>query len=399
MGVLERVGLAGPVALWARTEVTGPVSRVVVARVTRDAHTHSHLRPTSALLLEAEDRATASETDSFAAVLVKADRHGETTVGESLRAYLPNELRYLEEDDVVRVDPLRNRVDVLYRRWSEHNSLLVTERCNSRCVMCSQPPVLRDDGYLVPELLQAIPLMSPETRELGFTGGEPTLLFDGLLQLIRAARDALPDTQLHILSNGRLFVYQKYANRIAAARHPGVVFGIPIYSDIPRQHDFVVQAKGAFDQTIRGLLNLARYGIRVEIRVVVHDQTYQRLPELASFIARHLGFAEHIALMGLETVGYAKTNLDAVWIDPADYQQELLMATRCLDRAGFRVSIYNHQLCLLDRELWKFAVQSISDWKNIYMPECAPCAVRSACAGFFAAGRLRYSNRIRPIIA
>ena len=32
--------------------------------------------------------------------------------------------------------------------------------------------------------------------------------------------------------------------------------------------------------------------------------------------------------------------------------------------------IYNHQLCLIDRGLWPFAVKSISDWKNEYHPEC-----------------------------
>ena len=32
--------------------------------------------------------------------------------------------------------------------------------------------------------------------------------------------------------------------------------------------------------------------------------------------------------------------------------------------------IYNHQLCLIDRALWPFAVKSISDWKNEYHPEC-----------------------------
>ena len=33
--------------------------------------------------------------------------------------------------------------------------------------------------------------------------------------------------------------------------------------------------------------------------------------------------------------------------------------------------IYNHQLCLIDRRVWPFAVKSISDWKNEYHPECA----------------------------
>jgi His-Xaa-Ser system radical SAM maturase HxsC len=400
MGVLARLGIEGPVALWAPVVIVGAGDILpVVARVTRAEATHPFVRGRHALLLDPGAPTPADGADGFAAVLGSADAMRDR---KSLRAngvVLPPELSYLDDEDVVRIDARRRRVDVLYRRWSEHNSLLVTERCNSRCLMCSQPPRFEDDSHLVDDVRRAIELMHPETREIGLTGGEPTLLFGGLIDLIRTARDALPTTQLHILSNGRLFAYLRYAAQIAAVRHPGLVFGVPVYSDLAGEHDYVVQASGAFDQTLRGLLNLARYGIRVEIRVVVHGATYLRLPQLAEFIARNLSFAEHVALMGLETIGYTRRNLAAVWVDPADYQPELVAAAEHLDRAGLRVSIYNHQLCVLDPRLWRFAVRSISDWKNIYVPECEPCIARSRCGGFFASATHRYSSRIRPIIA
>lgn len=396
MGVLARLGLEGAVPLWARVGVSGGTGGVVIASVTRNRDIHPHVRGRRALLVETEAELAADGAPGFAAVLVRCGAGTDASTG-GLSVRLPKELGYIDDDDVVRIDPQARRVDVLYRRWSEHNSLLVTERCNSRCVMCSQPPIDRDDGYLVEDLLRAIPLISPDAREIGFTGGEPTLLLEGLLRLVRAMRDALPATRLHILSNGRLFAYARYAARVAAARHPYLVFGIPVYSDIPGDHDFVVQAKGAFGQTARGLLNLARYGIRVEIRVVIHRLTCRRLPRLAEFIARHFTFAEHVALMGLEPIGYARPNFEAVWIDPHDYQDELVAATHHLDRAGMNVSIYNHQTCVLDPALWRFAVKSISDWKNIYVPECEPCRIRAACGGFFASAHDRHSAHITPI--
>ena len=75
------------------------------------------------------------------------------------------------------------------------------------------------------------------------------------------ARSRLPNTALHMLSNGRLFNYLSLCREIAAIEHPDLMVGIPLYSDIPHRHDFVVQADGAFDQTIRGMMNLARCGI------------------------------------------------------------------------------------------------------------------------------------------
>ena len=81
-------------------------------------------------------------------------------------------------------------------------------------------------------------------------------------------------------------------------------------------------------------MNLERCGVRVEVRVVLHRQTVNRLPQLGRFLARNLPFVEHVALMGLEMMGYVRMNLDALWIDPADYQPQLTEAVRVLLRNG-----------------------------------------------------------------
>jgi len=185
------------------------------------------------------------------------------------------------------------------------------------------------------------------------------------------------------------------AEKFARLKHPDLMLGIPLYSDIASIHDFVVQADGAYDETLRGIINLKRFGVRVEVRVVIHQQTYQRLPQLASFITRNLQFVDHVALMGLELMGFARSNIDALWIDPVDYQRELAEATLTLARAGIRTSIYNHQLCLLDPSIHAFSVKSISDWKNEYMPECAGCSLMSECGGFFSSASLRRSPNIQ----
>jgi His-Xaa-Ser system radical SAM maturase HxsC len=174
------------------------------------------------------------------------------------------------------------------------------------------------------------------------------------------------------------------------------MIGIPLYSDISSIHDYVVQAEGAFDDTIRGIINLKSVGVRVEIRVVLHKHTYERLPDLARFIRRNLTFCDHVALMGLEMTGFTKVNLEQLWIDPKHYQTQLRTAVEILNQAKMQVSIYNHQLCILDPTLIEFSRKSISDWKNEYMPECDGCLRKSECGGFFSSARLRYSDYIKP---
>ena len=59
--------------------------------------------------------------------------------------------------------------------------------------------------------------------------------------------------------------------------------------------------------------------------------------------------------------------------------------------------VYNHQLCLIDREIWPFAVRSISDWKNEYHAECLECSVVDDCGGFFFSAKYRASEHIKAI--
>jgi His-Xaa-Ser system radical SAM maturase HxsC len=263
--------------------------------------------------------------------------------------------------------------------------------------MCSQPPKPINDFHRFEEHLRLIDLIDPDTRELGITGGEPTLFKDQFLQIIDHCKRRLPETALHVLSNGRLFFYRDFARKLAEIEHPDLMLGIPIYSDIDSEHDYVVQARGAFEETVIGLHNLARYQIPVEIRVVIHKQTYRRLPRLAEFIVRNLPFAAQVALMGLEMTGFVNSNLEDLWIDPHDYQRQLVLATETLAAAGMNVMLYNQQLCVLDRRLWPFARKAISDWKNIYFEECSRCDLINECGGLFQSSSLRHSSHVSPI--
>ncbi len=310
--------------------------------------------------------------------------------------FLPSEFNHLGAGDLVRISPDKGSVSVLFQHAARHHSFLLTERCNNYCLMCSQPPREIDDGWIFDELMAAIPLIDPETNEIGFTGGEPTLLGERLVRLIRQCESYLPRTGLHILTNGRAFADSKFTAAFAGTKHHDLMFGIPVYSDLSHIHDYVVQADGAFDETIRGILNLKRHGLKVEIRVVVHKQTYERLPELARFLVRNLTFVDQIVFMGLEITGFTKANLNDLWVDPLDYQPQLVEAVRHVAANRIHVSVYNHQLCITDRALWPYARRSISDWKNEFMPECDSCLLRSECGGFFSSAKLRYSDNIRP---
>lgn len=309
---------------------------------------------------------------------------------------MSSDFSYLGEGDIIRLDPISGAIRTLYRRASPHNTILLTERCNHYCLMCSQPPKRIDDSALLLEARELIELIPQETTNLGFSGGEPTLYGDGLISLLRHTKEYLPKTSVDLLSNGRAFKDGAFTRKYAAIGHPALTVGIPIYSDDPVNHDFVVQSKGAFDDTIEGVLNLKKHRQRVEVRVVIHKQTIDRLLNLCEFICRNLRFVDHVALMGLEITGFTRANLDMLWIDPYEYRDILSEAVLILNSYGMDCSVYNHQLCTVNPDVLGNYRKSISDWKNEYLEECTACKKLNDCGGLFSSSKMfKHSSHIR----
>lgn len=304
-------------------------------------------------------------------------------------------LNHISEDDILYIGTDGN-LRTMYRTNSHQNYLLLTERCNSNCLMCSQPPKDKDDIQHLHDIhLKLIPLIPKDCIEIGLTGGEPTALGQRFFELLSLITYHLPNTEIHILTNGRSFAINKLAEKLSKINNPRIMLGIPLYSDFYQIHDYVVQAKDAYYQTLMGIHNLKRYKIRVEIRVVLHKITIPRLEKLSEFIYKNMPFVDHIAFMGLEIMGYTKANLNDLWIDPVDYMVELEKSVSFLARRKMHVSIYNTPLCLLPVDIWTFNRKSISDWKNIYFDECNKCILKEECGGLFASAEKKHSEHIK----
>lgn len=383
--------------LWGRTEPwqwPGPQGR----RVWALSDTPAPSRPADAYVVETGQGQPPAGYDLY---LLKSDSPLAARASPALAGrgavVLPEELDHLQAGDVIGLSADGRHLAVLWRAAATHNSLLLTEQCDNYCLMCSQPPRDRNDRWRFDQAAEVISLLPPDTAGLSFTGGEPTLDAERFLNLLHFTSQTLPEAEIHILSNGRRFADPTFTAAYAAVDNPRVMVGIPLYGTEPGLHDYVVQARGAFDDTMRGILNLGAFDQRIEIRVVLHRLTAPVIVEIAEYIARNIPFVDQVALMGLEIMGLARANLAEVWIDPFDYRADLSEAALLLDGAGIRTMIYNHQLCLLEPPAWPFAVKSISDWKNEYDPVCDDCHVRAGCGGFFHSAKHRSSAHIHPI--
>jgi His-Xaa-Ser system radical SAM maturase HxsC len=254
--------------------------------------------------------------------------------------------------------------------------------------MCSQPPLKGDDiDFLFEENLRIIQAAPSALKDIGITGGEPTLLQDKLFLLIQQIKCYLPNAQIHILSNGRAFLNRNYTKRLAETCESKLLLGIPLHSDYVHDHDYIAHAKNAYNETLKGLYNLAEFNIKIELRIVINKLNFERLPQLSNFIFKNLPFVNYISFMGLEDTGYAIKNQKDIWIDPKNYALQLERAVLNLATWNMNVSIFNLPLCNLPPSLHEFARKSISDWKVKFLPKCNNCILKNNCCGLFATSK------------
>lgn len=280
-----------------------------------------------------------------------------------------------------------------YEMSSTSNAIFITGKCNHRCIMCPQPPVTNEMD-LTPFNMKLISLFDKHTKEIGITGGEPTMIGEKLFDIIGQIKKYIPKAAISILSNGVRFADKEYARKLALCNCRDLQIDVPIFSDIADMHNCIVGAN-TFYKTVKGLYNLALLGISVGIRIVVHKKTYTRLPQLADYIYHNFPFVCNVAFMQMETIGMAEENIKDLWIDPYDYNEQLEEAIKILQTRGIPASIYNAQLCILPESIRDYAVQSISEWKDIYLEECDGCKLKNSCGGFFASNKDYHSRYIK----
>ena len=311
-----------------------------------------------------------------------------------------NEFDLISNDARVHLDPnldivpfdfvtiINSKIRLVYSARFKSNTVFTTVRCNSNCIMCSQPPLENEDGkfnlaiwYKINELIE-----ENEIKSLGFSGGEPTILGEDLVHLINALTSKHLDLSIDVLSNGRRLGQNSGKELLKKFKHPErVQFCIPLYSGISYYHDYIVQARKSFWDTVNALFNCNYFGFKTEVRLVIQKDTIENLGYFVKFIRKNLWFVNHFALMGLEQVGYAKSRFDEIDVTNSLKSNELFQQALVeLSHEGLNVSIYNLPICYLPTQVHKYARQSISEWKNSYHSDCDSCNKKSECSGFFS---------------
>lgn len=287
----------------------------------------------------------------------------------------------------------------VYQANSIENALVLSDKCNSSCVMCPYSDhYRRNAGIVCPEqVLKLINYIVTYPEHLTITGGEPTLIGEGIFDILELLKEKIPKTEYLFLTNGRTFSDREYFERMIDVLPPYTCFGIPIYGDSPQSHDKITRAEGSFVQAVQGIQNLMNAGIAVEIRIVVSRLNGDNLSNIARFILKYLNKAFTVNFVGLEMCGNAARNRDLVWMDYPEAFSFMKEAVNILCENNIRVGIYNFPLCSVQKGYWHLCKKSISGYKIVYYDECEKCEVKELCGGIFRSTFLLEKPEVKPV--
>lgn len=287
-----------------------------------------------------------------------------------------------------------------YDNKSLDNAILVTNRCNSNCIMCPTAEVIRksNEEYTGKQLVALARHIPSDAAHITITGGEPFLIKKDMFELLQYLKETLPLVSYLLLTNGRAFCSKEYTELFKQTVPPDLELGIPLHGYNSETHDYIVQSYGAFKQTYLGLKHLLSIGAKVELRIVVSKLNENFITEISQLIAKEFLGVTSVKFIGLEMTGNAAVNREKVWID---YQTAFNKSKQGIDlliKAGINVGIYNFPLCAVEKKYWSICEKSISPYKIRYANQCEECKVKDACGGMFS-GTIRLAkDNVVPVM-
>lgn len=282
--------------------------------------------------------------------------------------------------DIVLLEPEFDRVSRWIRHSSEHNTLLVTERCDQLCIMCSQPPKKTHIDMF--DHMEKACLLAPQNMMIGFSGGEPLLFKEQLFALLETVHAQRPDLTFHILTNAQ-HITDSDITRLRGEAFKSVLWGVPLYSSDPILHDQIVGKIGAFELLMTTLPRMALAGLQIELRTVLLKHNYDELEDTGRFVVNKLPFISIWAIMQLEKIGFARNRWAEQFVDHSGDLSPLQAAVSLGVSRGLEVSLYNIPYCTVSETLRPYLNRSISDWKRAFPTTCEGCNAKTLCTGFF----------------
>ena len=146
--------------------------------------------------------------------------------------------------------------------------LVLTHDCNNRCRWCYELPTGFKKRYMEFEKAKGfLRLMkSLGITTIGWLGGEPAL-HPNIFELTEFAKNL--GFKVTLYTNGRILSNEKFCKRFKDIGLDFVNLSVQSGSRYKEEHDKVVNVRGAWDETFKGVKNAHKYGLKINFQTVI----------------------------------------------------------------------------------------------------------------------------------
>jgi hypothetical protein len=255
--------------------------------------------------------------------------------------------------------------------------LRMTAACNNHCFFCIvDDEIARSRFRPTAALIAEVDAAGPD-EVIDIFGGEPTIdpsFWPVVAHVLASGR------RLTVASNVRAFAKPALAERLAQLGGDRVIVRTSLMAADAALHDRLNLARGAFDQTVRGMRNLAAQGVDVRANMVLLAENVHCTTETAllAFEAGATSFKMSGAVRTARFLGSVP--------DPAAVRSAIAGTAAVLLALGLPFKFEKLPLCLAGHRgehAWRVQAEDPRALAPFFAPmaACRGCALAPACPG------------------
>lgn len=271
--------------------------------------------------------------------------------------------------------------------------ICVWNKCNSRCLMCTNPTGFREkDSFkdygleVLKKRIKNLEIFDEQKKliddKIILTGGEPTIHPD-FFELIKFIRKEFPqDLIIELDTNGRRFYYPSFTRQLLSFGNINLLISLHGYD--AKTHDAVTRVPGSFYQTTTGIKNIIRctnLGLKeLEIRVILTKLTYKCIERILAFIKNSFPEITRVVIIFMEMEGQAGKNVKVVGIRYKDVKKTINRIKKWISQFK-EMRFYHFPLCVIDPTLWKYTWRTEPKYEVTFLDSCQQCLYKKYCLG------------------
>jgi len=259
-------------------------------------------------------------------------------------------------------------------------TITVNFKCNNNCISCINYRKVANSNRerSLDDIKRMMKKLEKEgVKHLDLNGGEPTIKKD-LFEILKYLEEEYPRLEVKLLSNGRMFCYADYVEKLRELNLTKFSLVINLYAGDKSINDAITRSPGSWEQTVKGMKNLLHAGFKVELRIVVNKLNYRHLPEMAGFILREFGGIASVDFINMKVTGEARKNRNIIL---PRYTESVAYVQRAVDilKDQVNVRLLHFPFCILERKYWDFAKGVTIDRHITLAPQCDFCEQKNDC--------------------